>query len=246
VKPEPIGHRGAAAVAPENTIASMRAALDAGVAAIEFDVRLTADGVPVVIHDATLDRTTDATGPIASHTLADLNGVDAGSWFDPKYSTERIPSLDDVLDLLEGRARAIVELKTEHRGDFVLRDAVLTTLAARRDRSAFVFTSMDWTLLEGTHDRVRDLEVALTVAFREHRDPIAAAPTYGATAVHPHRARSGTRFTARAHAAGLAVRPYTVNRAAHLAPLVRAGVDAAFTDDPARWNELLAEVANRT
>ena len=245
MRPAPIGHRGAAAVAPENTIASMNAALEAGVAAIEFDVRLTADGVPIVIHDDTLDRTTDATGPVADRKLADLRGIDAGSWFDPDHATERIPTLDDVLDLLEGRARAIVELKTETRGDFVLRDAVLTTLAARRDRAAFVYTSMDWTLLEGTHDRVRDLEVALTVAFREHRDPIAAAARHGATAVHPHRARCGRRFTARARAAGLAVRPYTVNDAKHLAPLVRAGVDAAFTDDPARWGDLLAEVADR-
>jgi len=242
--PTLIGHRGAAAVAPENTLASLAAALAAGVDRVEFDVRLTADDVPVLIHDATLDRTTDARGALAERTVAELGAVDAGAWFAPRFAGERIPTLTEALDALEGRARAIVELKSDGDEGARLRDVVLDVLARRRDPSAFVFTSMDWNLLAGARDRVPGLDVAVTVHHRERRDAVEAAIALRASAIHPYRRRAGVRAIARAHAAGLAVRAYTVNEIGHLRPLVRAGVDAVFTDDPARLATLLAAHAD--
>jgi glycerophosphoryl diester phosphodiesterase len=195
---------------------------------------LTRDGVPVLLHDATLDRTTDARGPLAERTRAELAAIDAGGWFDAAFRGTRIPSLEEVLDRIGDRARAIIELKVDRPGETGLRNAVLAMLGARPDPARHVFTSMDWDLLDGAKDRVPDLDVALTVRRLEPRDAIAAAARTGASAIHPHRSRVGRRLVARAHAEGLAVRPYTVNDARQLTPLVRAGVDAVFTDDPAR------------
>jgi glycerophosphoryl diester phosphodiesterase len=116
----PVGHRGAAAYAPENTIPSFEEALRLGAKAVEFDLRLTADGVPVVIHDATVDRTTDGRGPVAAYSQYDLQRLDAGSWMHPRFKGTRIPTLDEALAAINGRARPVIELKTEIAPDLLL------------------------------------------------------------------------------------------------------------------------------
>lgn len=94
---EIIAHRGFSAIAPENTLAAFSAAIQHGADSIELDIQLSADGVPVVIHDATLDRTTGTAGNVSEKTLAELKTLDAGAWFNDKYAGERIPTLKEVL-----------------------------------------------------------------------------------------------------------------------------------------------------
>src|SRR5436309_263912 len=106
-----VAHRGASALAPENTLAAFRRALEAGAPAVECDVHLTADGAPIVIHDARVDRTTNGTGEVASLTLAALRALDAGGWFDPRFAGERLPTLEETLAIAAGRSRVFVELK---------------------------------------------------------------------------------------------------------------------------------------
>ena len=86
-----IAHRGYSAIAPENTLSSFRLALEESIFGVEFDVHLAADGVPIIIHDTTVDRTTNGTGKVAEKSLAQLQSLDAGSWFHPRFSQERIP-----------------------------------------------------------------------------------------------------------------------------------------------------------
>ena len=94
-----IAHRCYSAIAPENTLSSFRLALEESIFGVEFDVHLAADGVPIIIHDTTVDRTTNGTGKVAEKSLAQLQSLDAGSWFHPRFSQERIPTLPEVLDL---------------------------------------------------------------------------------------------------------------------------------------------------
>ncbi len=108
-----IGHRGASGSFPENTLLAFREAIREGADAVELDVRLSADGVPVVLHDATLDRTTDGRGPVAGMPLAALQELDAGSG-------ERIPALVDVLEELSGTP-IIIEIKERRAGASVAR-----------------------------------------------------------------------------------------------------------------------------
>jgi glycerophosphoryl diester phosphodiesterase len=109
-----MGHRGAPAVEPENTLRSFRRALDMGVAAVELDVQLTKDGRLAVIHDETLDRTTNGRGPVKDFTLAELRGLDAGQG-------EPVPSLEEVFDLVKGKAHLVVELKQPEAAAALLR-----------------------------------------------------------------------------------------------------------------------------
>jgi glycerophosphoryl diester phosphodiesterase len=99
-----IAHRGYSAVAPENTLASFRAALEKPILGVEFDVHLTADGVPVIIHDGTVDRTTNDEGKVEEKTIAQLRTLDAGSWFHPQFAEEKIPTLEEVLALFSETA----------------------------------------------------------------------------------------------------------------------------------------------
>lgn len=111
-----IGHRGAAGHAPENTLASFRRAIEIGVDYVECDFILTADLAPVIIHDETLDRTTDGRGQVCEKTLAEIKRLDAGSWFGAGFAGERVPSLRELFELASGRAGIVVEAKTPSSG----------------------------------------------------------------------------------------------------------------------------------
>lgn len=112
-----IAHRGFSAAAPENTLAAFRKALEMKADAIECDVHLSKDGHMMVIHDPTVDRTTNGTGEVGGMTLAELKALDAGSWFGPEFTGEKIPTLEEVLDLVKGRTTLIVEIKKQGQED---------------------------------------------------------------------------------------------------------------------------------
>lgn len=110
--PQIIGHRGAAAYAPENTIEGIHTAADMGVEWVELDVKLTKDDVPIIFHDDVLDRTTNGTGPVAEKTLKELKELDAGSWFSEGFATVSIPTLEEVIDVLIEREMGLnLEIK---------------------------------------------------------------------------------------------------------------------------------------
>lgn len=109
--PQIVCHRGANRVAPENTIPAAQAAFDLGAAYVEIDVRTSADGVLLVIHDATVDRTTDGHGAVAALTAAEVAALDAGAWFDPAFAQTRVPRLDQTLSHAKGKGGLYVEIK---------------------------------------------------------------------------------------------------------------------------------------
>jgi glycerophosphoryl diester phosphodiesterase len=108
-------HRGFSEYYPENTLLAIDKAFEAGVDQVEIDLGLSADGHVVVIHDASLERTTDGQGPVAGHTLEQLRQLDAGSWKAPAFKGERIPTLEEALDLPRGRGRLCIEIKSRGR-----------------------------------------------------------------------------------------------------------------------------------
>jgi len=108
-----IAHRGCSAKAPENTLASIRSAFDTGATAVEVDVRLTSDGQLILLHDATLDRTTSGQGQAREHTLQEIRKLDAGSWFAPEFRNEPIPLLSEALEVCRGKIDLMLDLQEQ-------------------------------------------------------------------------------------------------------------------------------------
>jgi len=157
---EIIAHRGYSAQAPENTLAALAAAVEAGADAVEFDLHTAACGTPVLFHDAMLSRTTNGVGPLRRRTLEQLKSLDAGTWFSPDFAGERIPSFSESLEYLKGRIpRIYAEVKGFRELEDLDRMVKLTRDAGML--GDVVFISMNWTLL----DRMRGQEPGLSIGY---------------------------------------------------------------------------------
>lgn len=229
-RPLVIAHRGASAIAPEGTRAAIRAAIRSGADAIELDVQLTREGRLVVFHDDRLERTTEGRGRLAAMTYAVLARLDAGSWFHPRFTGERILLAEEALRLIPRRVPVNLELKRTRRpAMLVSRVLSLLQRAARRHR--VILSSFDPALLRRLSGR------GLALALICRHDPeraMAQALRLGCRAWHPTRALVTRRRIQRAHAAGLAVHIWTVNDPREARRLARWKVDGLFTDDPGR------------
>lgn len=141
-RPWVVAHRGEALRAPENTIAALELAVQAGADAVELDVQVSRDGVPVVIHDQRLDRTTTGSGPVRERYWSELRELDAGSWFAPRYGGERIPALEEVLAWAADRGTSLlVELKTHPALDPDAVGAVTSVLRDLKGERFLVFSA---------------------------------------------------------------------------------------------------------
>jgi glycerophosphoryl diester phosphodiesterase len=233
---ERIGHRGAAAEAPENTLASFRRALELGVTMIECDLQLTADGEVVVFHDWTLERTTDGSGVVCELPLAAIRRLDAGAWRDRRFAGERVPTLDETLELVVPAARLNLELKcrggrAEARA---LASAALAAVTARGAVDRVLFSSFNGTCLEEVRAASPKVRIGVLWDAPPHETAFARAAQVGAVALHP-RAGMVTRTLLReAHDLGLLVYVWTVNPVDEIVRLVREGVDGVISDHPAR------------
>nr|WP_043743265.1 glycerophosphodiester phosphodiesterase [Paramagnetospirillum magneticum] len=229
-----IGHRGLAGLAPENTLASFRTAAAHGLAMVEFDVRLSRDGVPLVFHDDTLERTTSGTGPVAERNWAEIAGLDAGSWFAPAFAGECVPSLEQVLGLCLDLGLGInLEIKPDEGREAETAEAALA-LALRlwpESVSAPVISSFETICLDvarrvAPHWPRALLAEALPDDWREQ------ATRLEASALHlDHRTLDADVVTG-IMAAGLPARAYTVNDPARARILGHWGVAAVFADFP--------------
>ncbi len=235
-----IAHRGFSGAAPENTIAAIRAAVDIGADMAEVDVTLSADDRVVVIHDDTLDRTTDGRGAVSGLTLAELQRLDAGSWFAPRFAGERIPTLEAVLAEVKGKILLNVEIKSEA----VQRGIVGHVVAAVRDRGMtgqVMVSSFSPAALEQT--RLAAPEIRTAVLFdpdvHKGRDPVDIVRGLGASAFNIKQARLTRTMLKRCREAGIPVAVYTVNSVRRLRKVVDRGVHAVFTDHPERMAEVL-------
>ncbi len=233
-KPPPflvIAHRGASGTRPENTLAAFARAMELGAPMVELDVQLTGDGEVVVLHDWTLDRTTDGTGPVGGWSLADLRRLDAGRWFDAGFAGERVPTLAEVLDLVP--ARVNVELKAV--GDDGLERRTLAVVERAGALGRVVFSSF----LPESLVRLRALSSGADVAVLSDDEPVEAlvrkAERVGARALHVRNATVTAHEVAVAHRAGLAVRVWTVNEQDEFVRIRNTGADGIFTDFPERF-----------
>ncbi|MDX1540088.1 MAG: glycerophosphodiester phosphodiesterase [Geminicoccaceae bacterium] len=230
--PPVIGHRGAAAEAPENTLASIRRAHAAGARMVEFDVKLTADDVPILMHDDRLERTTDGHGPVRERTLEEIRRLDAGSWFEPSFAGERVPSLDDALALcLELDLMVNVEIKPCPGREVETARVALDHLRQGwpSSRPAPLISSFEEPSLEAAQDLAPDWPRGY-LATTLPRDWRARISRLGCRTVH-----LGLKHVTSAHAAavveaGLPLLIYTVNDVEAARRMFALGASAIFTD----------------
>jgi glycerophosphoryl diester phosphodiesterase len=159
-----VAHRGSSGSAPENTVAAFEMALESGADIIECDVRLTRDEQVVVFHDRNLDRTTNGDGPVEGKMLEELRRLDAGSWFGAGFKGEQIPTLDEVLRLLAGRAFLNIELKAdfrEHGRNMLLQKRVLETIKGSHAEHRVFLASFNHRLMREIKDKHPQLKTAI-------------------------------------------------------------------------------------
>ncbi|MDH3271123.1 MAG: glycerophosphodiester phosphodiesterase family protein [Gemmatimonadota bacterium] len=241
---EIIAHRGYSARAPENTVVALEAGLDAGADAVEFDLHTAGDGTPVLMHDASLRRTTNGRGRVTRRSIEQLATLDAGSWFAEEFAGEPVPTLGAALKSVGGRAHRIyAELKGWRDIDDLA--AVVAEVAQHDLLEATVFISMSWDGLT----RVRVAEPAARIGYivdkRSRADEALERASGDALALLDFDARillSEPELAERAHAAEVALATWTVDTVGDARTLLSMGVPRITTNQVAtlvRWRDAL-------
>ena len=234
--PRVMGHRGAAASAPENTLAGLRKAAELGASWVEFDVMLTGDGVPVLFHDDNLQRITGLDALMASTPYERVKTLDAASWFGPGFAPEPVPSLKDALALLrELDLRPNMEIKPTPGRDVETAEAALETTAAAWPAAAPppLISSFSRMSLAAA----RALQPHWPRALIAHKVPLdwrIALEALGCAAFHLNAKVLDWPFVAEVKSAGYQVAAFTVNRPARAKALIESEVDCIISDAPER------------
>jgi glycerophosphoryl diester phosphodiesterase len=223
-----VGHRGAAGHEPENTLRSFRRAMGLGADMVELDVHICGSGELVVIHDETVDRTTDGTGEVAKLTLDELKTLDAGRG-------ERIPTLQEVIDLATGRMGINIELKGLGTAEPAL-EHIEDAVDKGWDRSGFHVSSFHLGELSAIRELSEDVRTGVLFAL-DDGSIMEFAELNGAYSLNPNHRTVTLDFVVRAHDRGLKIFAWTVNEPEDIARMRGLGVDGIISDYPDRIDE---------
>jgi len=226
------GHRGARAYAPMNTIPSFELALVMGAHGIEFDVRRTKDGVLVLLHNDTIDETSNGRGRVADLTFAELRELDFGGWLDPKYAGTPIPTLDELFEAVGSKLLMNVEIKCERLASEGIEQQVAEVIARHGLAERILISSFNplvvWRSAKAMPHILRGLLVEQETPFERTR----LLASLDIQALHPYYPYINADYMQKARALGLAVNTWTVNDPVEAQRLASLGVSAVITDRP--------------
>lgn len=227
-------HRGASAHAPENTLAAFELAVEQGADGIELDVKLSADGHVVVIHDTTVDRTTGASGHVKDMTLADLRALDAGSSFSDKFKNEKIPTLEEVFETVGEKTFINIELTNYKTPRDHLVESVCMLVKRLGLQKRVLFSSFLASNLSSTRSYLSNVPTGLLalpgVLGAWQRSFGFAFGKYDA--LHPYIKNATQQHIYFVHRLNRRAHVWTVNKEEDMRRLFKWGVDGIFTDDP--------------
>jgi len=240
--PSPIifAHRGVSASAPENTLAAFQKAYDLGAEAIELDVQLNAGQRAIVIHDTTVDRTTDGRGRVRDLSLEELKSLDAGSFFSTEFAGERIPLLEEVFEAFGRKLFVNIELKNYDSLFNELPEIVANLVKRTRLQDWVMFSSFNPIALSRIRRLLPEIPVGFLTstgwggAFGRNLVGCWLSPQ----AIHPNKEDVTEKMLANQHKVGRRVNVWTVNELEEIKYLVELGVDGIVTDHPARAMEV--------
>lgn len=238
-----IAHRGDSRVAPENTLPAFRSAIRVGVDFVELDYVHSADEVPIVIHDATLDRTTNARTlwpgtekiPVASKSLDELRTLDAGTWFHEKFADARLSTLAEAVEVIAAGACLMIERKA---GDA---DACLRVLHERSAIDRVVVQAFDWAFIERCRAISPDVVLGALGDKQATTEKLDQAQKLGAAVVGWDAKTLDAATIAAIHARGMKAWAWTVDDPDRARELIAAGLDGLISNVPATMKPIVAE-----
>jgi glycerophosphoryl diester phosphodiesterase len=236
-----VGHRGFSAAAPENTQASFKKAMEVGVDMIELDVHLSQDGQVVVIHDDTLNRTTNGKGKVVNYTLNELKQLDAGSWFGSQFFGERIPTLKEVLELTHGQVLLCIELKVGDLGQYTLKDLADRSLQEVEKAgmlSRVLFASFYLSAIERIREKNPGMPVAL-IYSKSWSSPQEVTGGRPISVLSFHGTVLTQTNATKARQQGIKLLVWTVNTEEQMEHFLNMGVDGIITNYPDRLIKIL-------
>ncbi len=235
-----VAHRGASAVAPENTMAAFEKAVELGADAIELDLHVSRDGELVIIHDDTLDRTTDGQGPVHTRSLRELKQLDAGRWFSERFAGQRIPTLVEVLDRFAGKVPLALEIKAGSAFFRGIEEKVVSVLREHQVISKVAVASFDHHALLRLKELEPSLRTAALLVGRPVSMPVIAEACKTDAMAMECSLMTKTEVDA-CRAAGLQLVVWVVNEPARMRYFIDLGVDGIITDRPDLLRYALAE-----
>lgn len=232
-----VAHRGASGETPENTISSFKRAIAQGAEIIETDARLSEDKEIILIHDETVERTTNGKGRVSQLTLKELKGLDAGSWFGKKFSGEKIPTLSEAIEVIRKRAKLNIEFKGE---DFLLVSKVMDLLKEEGFIKKVILSSFDYLFVKKAKRLEPQVITGLLFATSLQKEK-----SYNywrwADIILPRYNLVSEDLIARAHSRGLKVIAWTVDNPKKIKKLVYLKVDGIASNYPALLTKVLTE-----
>jgi len=245
-----VGHRGAAGLAPENTLAAFKAGMISA-DMLELDVHLSGDGELIVAHDAKADRTTNGTGYWKDMTLAEIKTLDAGGWYDARFAGEKIPTLGEVLELVNGSHSVLIELKWPVEGVYdSMVQKVIRLIRERHAESWTIVQTFETRYLAELVSKAPDIVCYQLIYGSLNFPPVwldrrfhfgTFQPSPGIDGVGCRYSFATSGWVKLLHARGLKTGAYTVNDPADMNRLMNLGVDMVITDTPSELRSQLAK-----
>jgi len=234
-------HRGASGYFPENTMLSFRKAIELGATGIETDVQMTSDGVLVLIHDEKVNRTTNGIGLVKDFTYDDLNKLDAGSWFNKKYDSEKIPTAKQLIILAKSNNILLnLEIKNGEVTYPGIEEKLIEMLYQYKYEDKVILSSFNHYSMVHCKDISKEIKTGLLYMAGLYQPEIYCKHT-GADALHPYFNSLNKEIIDNAKKEGLLVNPFTVNDEACMKSLITAGVDGLITNYPDKLKKVLLD-----
>lgn len=242
-----IAHRGASAYYPENTMSAFRGAVEMGADMIELDVLLSKDGIPVVFHDAELDRKSDGKGLVSDYTLQELKQLDAGSWFDTRFKGEKIPTLEEVLSYTKDKIAVNIEIKTEAVSDNAengIEQKVIDLVRNYEMTDKVIVSSFDYRVIERFASMAPEIRTALLYERRQShgRTPTELVSHYHADGFNFSVQQMADNWTKALNQNNIPFFVYTVNDPELMKTVISKGAKGIFSDKPDVLKRVAEEV----
>jgi len=226
------GHRGAKAYAPMNTIPAFELAYEQGAVGIELDVHRSKDGYPVIVHNFTIDETTNGEGTVTEKTLAELKAFDAGSWFSHKFTGIQIPTLDDVFDAVGQKLLVNVEIKFADQETDGVEQVVADCIRRHNMIDRVIVSSFNPYTLQRFNNIMPDMMIGFLYQANMEINTASVMEGYPHDARHPYHEMIDEAYMTWAEENGFYVNTWTVNDPIRAKELQKLGVNAIVTDVP--------------